>query len=98
MTSQLRVVERVEDQAICCRKCDRPMVGGKLPARLSLCGGCATNDARARTTRYQKRTKWERRRDHFLDKWVPLALQVVGAGMVAAGVGYWLARALGWAQ
>ena len=94
----MRVVERVETPAIVCRKCDRPMVGGTLPARPSLCGKCATNDARVRTTRHVKRSQWERRRDRFLDKWLPLTLQVVGGGIVAGCIAMWLARALGWAR
>lgn len=96
--STLRVVERVEEPAIICRKCDRVMVGGTLPPRHSLCGGCANNDARARTNRYQKRTRRQKRVDHLLDRFLPITLQVSGGLIVAGAVGYWLARALGWAQ
>lgn len=93
----LRIVG-VEEQAVICRQCDKCMVGGTLPPRYSLCGGCANNDARARTNRYQKRTRRQRRLDHFLDSYLPVTLQALGGLILSGAIGYWLLRALGWVR
>lgn len=92
-----RLVERIEEPAVFCRKCDRCMVGGTLRgARTSLCGGCANNDARAKTNRYMKRTLWQRRRDHFLDRWLPILFEVAGFTILAGIVVLSVARVFGW--
>lgn len=93
----LRIVG-VEEQAVLCRKCDRCMVGGTLPPRYSLCGGCATADSRPRVSRHMKRSRWRRRADHFLDRYLPITLQVTGGLVLTVAIGYWLARALGWVR
>lgn len=96
-TSQVQV-EHFGAQAVVCRKCDRAMVGGTLPARLSLCGSCAINDSRPRVTRYQKRKAWQRKRDRILDKYLSPALMAVGSVITVASICYWLSRALGLVQ
>lgn len=89
-------IERIDTPAVVCRQCDKAMVGGTLPARKSLCGGCSQNDVRPRVNRHQKRKAWRRKLDHFLDGWFPVALQVIGACIVATAIGYRLGKALGW--
>jgi hypothetical protein len=93
-----RVVERVPEPALVCRKCAHVLVGGTEPARLTLCGGCALNDARPRKHRAMRRTQWQRRRDAFLDRWLPLLLEVVGLTGIAVCLGYAFAQAMGWVR